>query len=104
MFIIIWGSVCLVFILIGISFRNSKKQIQPWANTTIKIKEEYIKQYNKETGNLFIKYAVLLVLAAVPMLFDMRQNSPMAVITILVTVFSSIYLAYGLVRLQNKYK
>lgn len=99
---IIWSIVALIFLILGIYVRLSKKPASFWANMeTPKVKD--IAKYNQAVSKLWICFSLFLEIAGIPLLYC-EQNSPLAMITVLITVFLCIGIIMVYMKIENQYR
>ena len=99
---IIWSVIAACFVAVGIYCLFAKKAVGFW--TSEKAPEvSDVKGYNKAMSVLWIVYALVLEAFGVPFLFE-GQNSPLFIISLLGTVFSSIGLMVAYHFIYEKYK
>ena len=99
---IIWSSVAVLMIGIGIWSWNSKKPAGFYAGTKPP-KVTDAKKYNHAVGILWFVYAAFYELLGVPLLFE-KQNSPMFIVPALGTPLITIGLVIAYNRILAKYR
>ena len=99
---IIWATVGVIIIGIGISAFFSKKAAGFWANIKpIKVKD--IKGYNYATGKLFIVYGLIFIVLGLPLLSG--QNSPLILLSGLGVMMETIaVMAVYTLCIEKKYR
>ena len=99
---IIWSSVAVLIIGIGIRSRKSKKPAGFYSGTEPPRVTD-VKKYNQAVGILWFVYAVFYELLGVPLLFE-KQNSPMFIVPVLGTPLITIGLVIAYNRILAKYR
>ena len=98
---LIWTLCALLFIACGIYCRNAKKAVGFFTFTQPpKVKDA--KNYNKAVSNLWLACGVLFEIPGILFLF-IHQNSPLAILIILPSVWICIGLLVGYSRILGKY-
>lgn len=84
-----WAAFGAAFIVLGIyvAFSKKEKAFGFWANAKTPPVTD-IRKYNRALGRLECIYGIVLILLGLPLLYG--QNSPLFIISILGTMFSSI--------------
>ena len=100
--LIIWSSVTLLIIGIGIWSWNSKKPAGFYAGVEPP-KVTDVQKYNHAVGILWFVYGILFELLGFPFLFE-KQNSPMFLLTILGVVAITIGLLIVYNRILKRYR
>ncbi len=99
---IIWSVIAAGFAAMGIYCLLAKKPVGFW--TSEKAPEvSDVKGYNKAMSVMWIVYALVFEALGVPFLFA-KQNSPLFIISLLGTVFTSIGLMAVYHFIAQKYK
>lgn len=100
--LIIWSSVTVLIIGIGIWSWNAKKPAGFYEGVEPP-KVKNVQKYNHAVAILWFVYAILFELLGFPFLFE-KQNSPMFVLTILGVVAITIALLFVYNRILAKYR
>lgn len=99
---IIWSTVGLLIVGIGIHAFFSRKAVGFWANVNVgKIKE--VRKYNRAVGKLFIAYGVVFILLGTPMLRG--QNAALIILSMLGVMIETItVMVIYTLKIAGKYK
>lgn len=101
---ILWCVISILFAVLGVYTRLSKKPIGAWTFTGAPdIPEERIKSYNSEVSYLWFFFAAALLLLGTP-LRTAAQNSIGVLPSVLGVIPLAVFLMYRLSAIENKYK
>ena len=100
--LIIWSTVTVLIIGIGIWSWNSRKPAGFYAGTEPPRVRD-VKKYNRAVGILWFAYAALFELLGFPFLLE-KQNGPLFLVTILGTVLITIGLMVAYNRILGRYR
>lgn len=97
---LIWSSIGLFFVGMGIACFFAKKAMGFWAN--IKMPEiEEIKPYNRALGKLYIIFGIFLILFGLPLLSEHTERILFSVIGIMLAV---VIMMVIYTRIEQKYR
>lgn len=100
---IIWCIVAGCMEVLGIVSLFSEKPVGFWANVKGRPRVTDVKAYNRAMFRLWTGFAVYLLIAGLP-LIGIQQNSPRALISMLMTPPGCIALAViYMLKIENKY-
>ena len=99
---VIWSLCCVLFIVIGIYDWRSEKPAGFFTGVKPPEVTDTVK-YNHAVAKLWFSYAIIFELFGIPFLFG-KQNSPVFIVTLIGSVFSTLGLAIGYTFIENKYR
>lgn len=102
---IIWTACAVLFVVIGVITRRSKKPAGVWANAKPPDAKDIkdVGKYNRALSVMWFVFAALFELAGLPMLVS-RQNSPLVFVSIIGTVVVVIGMMIAATRIEAKYR
>ncbi len=98
---VIWTVLAVIFAVIGIRCRSSKRAVGFFANSPPPEVRD-IAGYNRAVSSLWLGAALIFELFGVPFLF-LKQNSPLFLFPVLGCVFWSIGLIITYLRILDRY-
>ena len=99
---IIWSICALLFFVIGLRSRRSKKAAGFWANAKAPEVTD-VRKYNHAVSNIWFVLAAAFELLGIPLLF-LKQNSPMVFLSVIGVVFLLIGSMTAYVKIENTYR
>lgn len=99
---IIWSLCSLLFLIIGISSKMSKKPAGFFSNCKAPEVTD-VKKYNNAVAKIWFVAAVVFELLGVPFLV-LEQNSPIFIIIILPIPFLVVLMVVAYLRIEAKYR
>lgn len=99
---VIWSLVALLFIFIGISSYRSKEEVGFFTGVKPK-KMKDVAVYNHAVAKIWFFFAAIFEIIGIPLLF-IEQNSPVALIMVLLTFLLVIGIIIAYFKVEEKYK
>lgn len=99
---IIWSSVGIIFMLIGISAWKSKQEVG-FFTFSKPPKMKNVVKYNHAVGKLWFSFAAILEIIGIPFLFS-EQNSPIFIFIIFEVMILVIAVIIIYLRIEKKYR
>lgn len=99
---LIWSFCAVIFLGIGISYRNSQNAAGFFTFTKPPDVTD-IRKYNRAVSALWLISAALLEAAGIPFLF-LKQNSPFFVLVVLFVFLLVIGMMVAFFKIESKYK
>lgn len=98
----IWLLCSLIPIGLGTYAWNARKPINFWANINKRADVSDVKSYNQAVAKLWWLFGMVFIFLGLPLLSE--KNSPLIMLTVLGTMFNSIFMMIMLRRIEIKYK
>lgn len=98
----IWSIVSVIFMLLGVSARKSKKEVGFFTIAEPPKMKDVVK-YNHAVGKLWFSFAVILEIMGIPFLFA-EQNSPIFIFIIFGTMMLVIAIIVIYMGIERKYR
>ncbi|MGN0435565.1 MAG: hypothetical protein ACI4D8_02925, partial [Wujia sp.] len=99
---VIWSLVAIIFLMIGISSYRSKVEVGFFNGVKPK-KMKDVAAYNHAVAKIWFFFAAAFEIIGIPLLF-IEQNSPVALIMVLLTIWLIIGIIIAYLKVEQKYK